>query len=132
MVVAAFSEPAGRGRVQIGELLLVAFALSSVIGLERQLRSKNAGLRSPAVVGTASALFLLVSKYGFSDVLVSGPRSSSRTYAPPRSPRHITRPDVVSGEAGSGSSVHRGRGGQHERPSDVQRRASSRESLGHR
>jgi putative Mg2+ transporter-C (MgtC) family protein len=60
---------AGQGWVQIGEVLL-AFALASLIGLERQLRSKSAGIRTQAIVGTASALMLLVSKYGFSDVLV--------------------------------------------------------------
>lgn len=62
---------AGQGWLQIGELLL-AFVLSSAVGLERQLRGKNAGLRTQAIVGTASALILLVSKYGFADVLVAG------------------------------------------------------------
>src|SRR5689334_5494419 len=45
---------------------------SSVVGLERQLRGKSAGLRTQAIVGTASALILLVSKYGFADVLAPG------------------------------------------------------------
>jgi len=58
----------GQGWLQLGELAL-AFVLSSLIGLERQLRGKSAGLRTQAIVGTASALFLLVSKYGFTDVL---------------------------------------------------------------
>lgn len=57
--------------MQVGELLL-AFGLSSLVGLERQLRSKSAGLRTQTIVGTASALLLLISKYGFSDVLVPG------------------------------------------------------------
>ncbi len=61
----------GQGWLQIGELLL-AFALSSIVGLERQLRGKSAGLRTQAIVGTASALILLVSKYGFTDVLSPG------------------------------------------------------------
>lgn len=60
----------GQGFVQVGELLL-AFALSSLVGLERQLRGKSAGIRTQAIVGTSSALFFLVSKYGFSDVLAS-------------------------------------------------------------
>lgn len=60
-----------QGWLQIGELL-IAFALASVIGLERQLRGKSAGLRTQTIVGTSSALFLIVSKYGFSDVLVNG------------------------------------------------------------
>ncbi|MHA7985705.1 MgtC/SapB family protein [Rathayibacter sp. CAU 1779] len=58
----------GQGWLQLGELGL-AFLLSALIGLERQLRGKSAGLRTQAIVGTASALFLLVSKYGFTDVL---------------------------------------------------------------
>jgi len=55
---------------QFGELLL-AFALSSIVGLERQFRGKSAGLRTQTIVGTTSALILLVSKYGFGDVLSS-------------------------------------------------------------
>jgi putative Mg2+ transporter-C (MgtC) family protein len=50
----------------------VAFALSSIVGAERQWRGKSAGLRTQAIVGTASALIVLVSKYGFTDVIVSG------------------------------------------------------------
>jgi putative Mg2+ transporter-C (MgtC) family protein len=60
----------GQGWIQVGELLL-AFALSSLIGLERQLRHKPAGLRTQALVGTTAALLLLLSKYGFTDVLVA-------------------------------------------------------------
>ncbi len=58
----------GQGWSQVGALLL-AFALSSLIGLERQLRGKSAGLRTQSIVGTTSALMLLVSTYGFQDVL---------------------------------------------------------------
>lgn len=58
----------GQGWLQLSELLL-AFLLSALIGLERQLRGKSAGLRTQAIVGTSAALFLLVSKYGFMDVL---------------------------------------------------------------
>ncbi|AMM20424.1 hypothetical protein AX769_10020 [Frondihabitans sp. PAMC 28766] len=61
----------GQGLEQVGELLL-AFLLSSFIGFERQLRHKAAGLRTQAIVGTTSALLILVSKYGFTDVLVAG------------------------------------------------------------
>jgi putative Mg2+ transporter-C (MgtC) family protein len=63
--------PVGQGWLQLGELAL-AFALSSVIGLERELRHKAAGLRTHALVGVGSALFVLVSKYGFNDVLRPG------------------------------------------------------------
>jgi len=58
----------GQGWVQLGELGL-AFVLSSLIGLERELRGKHAGLRTQSLVGTASALMMLVSKYAFFDVL---------------------------------------------------------------
>ncbi|WP_183320932.1 MgtC/SapB family protein [Flexivirga oryzae] len=58
----------GQGWLQVEELLL-AFVLSAVVGLERQIRGKAAGMRTQTIVGTASALILLVSKYGFSDVL---------------------------------------------------------------
>lgn len=61
----------GQGWLQIGELLL-AFALSSVVGVEREFRGKSAGMRTHCIVGTASALMMLVSKYGFGDVLATG------------------------------------------------------------
>jgi putative Mg2+ transporter-C (MgtC) family protein len=59
----------GEGWVQFGELGL-AFGLSALIGLEREIRQKAAGLRTHTLVGVAAALITLVSKYGFSDVLV--------------------------------------------------------------
>jgi putative Mg2+ transporter-C (MgtC) family protein len=48
-----------------------AFLLSAAVGLEREIRHKSAGLRTYTVVGTTAALFLLISKYGFTDVLVN-------------------------------------------------------------
>ena len=50
----------------------IAFILSALIGLERELRRKSAGIRTYTIVGTSAALFLLVSKYGFNDVLSPG------------------------------------------------------------
>jgi hypothetical protein len=64
------SEPTGQSLSQFSELG-IAFLLSAVIGLEREIRHKSAGLRTYTVVGTAAALFLLISKYGFTDVLVT-------------------------------------------------------------
>jgi putative Mg2+ transporter-C (MgtC) family protein len=64
----AVAVPSGQGLKQIGELAL-AFALSSLIGLEREWRQKSAGLRTHTLVGFGAALFLIISKYGFSDVL---------------------------------------------------------------
>jgi putative Mg2+ transporter-C (MgtC) family protein len=60
----------GQGWLQIGELTL-AFALSALIGVEREIRHKSAGLRTYTLVGFAAALIMLVSKYGFMDVLQS-------------------------------------------------------------
>jgi putative Mg2+ transporter-C (MgtC) family protein len=47
----------------------LALVLSTTIGLERELRQKSAGLRTYTLVGLGSALFLLVSEYGFVDTL---------------------------------------------------------------
>lgn len=65
-----FSGP-GQGTRQLVELF-VAFGLTALIGLEREIQGKSAGLRTQTIVGTAAALILLVSKYGFNDVLVEG------------------------------------------------------------
>lgn len=46
-------------------LVLSAFGLTSLVGLERRLRRKSAGLRTHALVGTGAAVFTLVSAYGF-------------------------------------------------------------------
>jgi putative Mg2+ transporter-C (MgtC) family protein len=62
------SEMVGQGWLQIGELVL-AFILSALIGLEREFRQKSAGLRTHTLVGFAAALIMLISKYGFMDVL---------------------------------------------------------------
>lgn len=66
-----FGEPFGQGWRQIVELLS-ALVLCSLIGLERQLKQKSAGLRTHTLVGLGAALFLLISKYGFTDVLEEG------------------------------------------------------------
>lgn len=65
------AEVGGEGMRQLAELAS-AFVLSALIGLEREIRQKSAGLRTYTLVGMAAALFLLISKYGFSDVLSSG------------------------------------------------------------
>ena len=46
--------------------IFVAAALGGAIGLERELRERQAGLRTHLVVSVGSALFTLVSAYGFS------------------------------------------------------------------
>jgi putative Mg2+ transporter-C (MgtC) family protein len=66
-----FGEIAGQGWLQVGELGL-AFVLSALIGLEREIRQKSAGLRTHTLVGLGAALIMLISKYGFTDVLATG------------------------------------------------------------
>lgn len=70
MDIAMWGESTGQGWTQIGELGL-AFVLSALIGLEREVRQKSAGIRTHTLVGFGSALIMLVSKYGFGDVLGS-------------------------------------------------------------
>jgi putative Mg2+ transporter-C (MgtC) family protein len=59
VLAATRSIPDGQSLKQVGELGL-AFALSSLIGLEREWRQKAAGLRTHTLVGFGAALFLLV------------------------------------------------------------------------
>jgi putative Mg2+ transporter-C (MgtC) family protein len=66
-----FAEPIGQSWVQLTELAL-AFVLSALIGLEREIRQKSAGLRTYTLVGFSSALIMIVSKYGFTNILESG------------------------------------------------------------
>lgn len=50
-------------------LLALAFVLSLAIGVERSRRQKSAGLRTHVLVCLGSAMFTLVSAYGFESVL---------------------------------------------------------------
>jgi putative Mg2+ transporter-C (MgtC) family protein len=47
--------------------LVVAAVLAGAIGIERELREREAGLRTHLLVGVGSALFTLVSAYAFTD-----------------------------------------------------------------
>lgn len=46
--------------------LVCATIMGGIIGLERHTRSKDAGIRTHAIVALAAAMLMLVSKYGFS------------------------------------------------------------------
>ena len=61
----------GQGWLQLAELLM-AFVLSALIGVEREVRQKSAGLRTYTLVGVSAALFMLISKYGFMSVIGPG------------------------------------------------------------
>jgi putative Mg2+ transporter-C (MgtC) family protein len=52
--------------------LVVAAALGGAVGLERELREREAGFRTHMLVAVGSALFTIVSAYGFRDFLVNG------------------------------------------------------------
>lgn len=58
----------GQGWLQLGELTL-AFVLSALVGLEREIKQKSAGLRTYSLVGVSAALFMIISKHGFDSVL---------------------------------------------------------------
>ncbi|HLY95361.1 MAG TPA: MgtC/SapB family protein [Gaiellaceae bacterium] len=52
--------------------LFAAAVLGGAIGFERELRERQAGLRTHLVVCVGSALFTLVSAYGFHDFITAG------------------------------------------------------------
>ena len=52
--------------------IFVAALLGGLIGLEREYRAKEAGFRTHFLVALGSALFMIVSAYGFADVPMRG------------------------------------------------------------
>ena len=50
--------------------LLSAILCGALIGVEREKRLKNAGIRTHIIVAMASSLMMMVSKYGFFDVII--------------------------------------------------------------
>lgn len=52
--------------------LILSAILGAAIGVEREKRGKEAGIRTHLIVTLASCLMMLVSKYGFHDVLGLG------------------------------------------------------------
>ena len=51
--------------------IFVAALLGGIIGLEREYRAKEAGFRTHFLVALGSALFMIISAYGFEGALVS-------------------------------------------------------------
>src|SRR5205085_11173017 len=70
-VIAASSIPALSWEEVLARVALAA-ALGAVLGLERELRDREAGLRTHLLVSVGSALFTIVSAYGFREFLASG------------------------------------------------------------
>jgi len=52
--------------------LALAAVLGGIIGIERELREREAGLRTHLLVSLGSCLFTIVSAYGFHEFLASG------------------------------------------------------------
>ncbi len=52
--------------------IILATACGSAVGFERSRRLKGAGIRTHSVVAAASCLLMIISKYGFTDLLVNG------------------------------------------------------------
>lgn len=52
--------------------LIVACACGALIGLERERKYKDAGLRTHIIVCCSAALLMIVSKYGFNDLYEGG------------------------------------------------------------
>lgn len=48
--------------------MIIAVLLGFAIGTERKMRFKEAGMRTHAIVSAGACLFMLISKYGFSDM----------------------------------------------------------------
>ena len=67
MAMNEFYSSAGQWRL-LGPVAL-ALVLCTLIGVERELAAKSAGLRTHTLVGVGSAGYMLISKYGFSDLL---------------------------------------------------------------
>jgi putative Mg2+ transporter-C (MgtC) family protein len=54
-------------------LLAAAFVLSSIIGFEREVRQRSAGLKTHTLVGVGAALFTLAGRFGFGGADVIDP-----------------------------------------------------------
>lgn len=56
--------------------ILIASLMGGLIGLEREYRAKEAGFRTHFLVGLGSALFMILSQYGFDSLLDGSPNVS--------------------------------------------------------
>lgn len=63
--------------LEIAIRLITAMLLGGIIGIEREYRAKDAGFRTHFLVAMGSALFTIISQYGFAEAL----KDSSRVAA---------------------------------------------------
>ena len=54
--------------LDLGLRIVLSAVCGAVIGLERERRYKNAGLRTHVIVAISAAILMIVSKYGFLDI----------------------------------------------------------------
>lgn len=66
--------PENRFLLELAGRILLSGLLTAFLGLEREVRNKDAGLRTYALVGLGSGLVMVISQYGFPGVL--GPNMS--------------------------------------------------------
>ncbi|MBE6681823.1 MAG: MgtC/SapB family protein [Ruminococcaceae bacterium] len=64
--------------------ILISAICGSFIGIERKVRLKEAGTRTHLVVAFGSALFMIVSKYGFEDMIVRAADNPAISFDPTR------------------------------------------------
>ena len=58
--------------------LIIAGLLGGLVGVERELRAKEAGLRTHFVVALGSALFMIISQYAFGDLRYDASRVAAQ------------------------------------------------------
>ena len=61
--------------------IIAAAMCGCIIGYERSRRSKGAGVRTHMVIALSSALMMIISKYGFFDMLGTGVNADSTRIA---------------------------------------------------
>ena len=73
MIISAINSPKTIRAATIKRIVFIfcAAVLGGLIGLEREYRAKEAGFRTHFLVALGSAVFMIVSAYGFSDVALS-------------------------------------------------------------
>lgn len=79
--------------------IAIAAVLGMVVGIERSVRSKEAGIRTHCIVALTSAVFMVLSKYAFMDLAYAG-----STGVKDADPARITA-QVVSGVSFLGAGI---------------------------
>lgn len=64
--------PEIRLSLELAGRVLLSGLLAALLGLEREIHNKDAGLRTYTLVGLGSALIMVVSQYGFGDAALTG------------------------------------------------------------